>query len=128
MSKLRTTFLNIVNTFGDNSGCHQMPERSFYIRGRQLPICARCTGVFIGQTSSMIIGIFITPISVISSLVMLCIIGMDWGLQEIEIKESTNFRRFITGILGGYGLFNLCLKVVSKILKKNRKHFESQGI
>jgi uncharacterized membrane protein len=28
--------------------CHQMPERSFFIDGRQLPVCARCTGLYLG--------------------------------------------------------------------------------
>ena len=27
--------------------CHQLPERSFFIDGRQLPVCARCTGLYI---------------------------------------------------------------------------------
>ncbi|MGG7175281.1 DUF2085 domain-containing protein [Clostridium neonatale] len=25
-------------------GCHQLPDRSFFIRSYQFPICARCTG------------------------------------------------------------------------------------
>jgi uncharacterized membrane protein len=28
--------------------CHQRPERSFVFHGRQLPVCARCTGLYIG--------------------------------------------------------------------------------
>jgi len=28
--------------------CHQFPERSFYFRGAQLPVCARCTGLYAG--------------------------------------------------------------------------------
>ena len=27
--------------------CHRMPERSFFIRGYQFPVCARCTGFYI---------------------------------------------------------------------------------
>src|SRR5262245_33087060 len=30
------------------SVCHQRPERSFYLWGRQLPVCARCTGIYAG--------------------------------------------------------------------------------
>src|SRR5512140_1619767 len=26
--------------------CHQQPARSFTLRGRQLPVCARCTGLY----------------------------------------------------------------------------------
>jgi hypothetical protein len=28
--------------------CHQIPERSFFMDGQQLPLCARCTGTFLG--------------------------------------------------------------------------------
>ena len=27
--------------------CHQLPDRSFVLAGRQLPVCARCTGLYL---------------------------------------------------------------------------------
>ncbi len=33
--------------------CHQRPERSFHVAGAQLPVCARCTGLYV----SAVIGI-----------------------------------------------------------------------
>ena len=27
--------------------CHQRPERSFFVDGHQLPVCARCTGFYL---------------------------------------------------------------------------------
>ena len=28
--------------------CHQLPERSFHVQGSQLPVCARCAGLYGG--------------------------------------------------------------------------------
>src|SRR5262245_26197086 len=35
--------------------CHQLPERSFHLWGAQLPVCARCTGLYIGSAGAGIV-------------------------------------------------------------------------
>ena len=84
-------------------GCHQMPNRSFYIKGYQLPLCARCTGVVLGYFVGLILGIFVSPPIRIAVLLLLPM-GIDWGMQTALKKDSTNIRRFLVGILGGVGL------------------------
>jgi uncharacterized membrane protein len=33
--------------------CHQIPERSFYLAGAQFPVCARCTGLYVGGLAGL---------------------------------------------------------------------------
>lgn len=35
--------------------CHQLPERTFAIAGQPLPLCARCSGTFLGALAGMIV-------------------------------------------------------------------------
>lgn len=34
--------------------CHQRPERSFHLWSAQLPVCARCTGVYFGAAAAVV--------------------------------------------------------------------------
>jgi uncharacterized membrane protein len=33
--------------------CHQLPERSFFLDGWQLPVCARCTGLYLSGAAGL---------------------------------------------------------------------------
>ena len=115
MSKLRVSMVTILDEIGEASGCHRMPERSFFYKGHQFPVCARCTGVFFGQLTAVLLILFKKCISLPFSIAMLGIMGADWGIQEAGIKESNNTRRFITGFLGGLGLFSIYIVVIKRI-------------
>ena len=104
-------FLKIFNFIGDCSGCHQIPERSFCIKGYIFPLCARCTGVFIGQLSAVILFIFGIRLSFFVCAVLLLVMGIDWYIQFIGIYQSTNNRRFITGIMGGLAVFGIYINI-----------------
>lgn len=34
--------------------CHQRPERSFFVAGQQLPVCARCTGLYLSAALGLV--------------------------------------------------------------------------
>src|SRR5690349_25091306 len=34
--------------------CHQRPERSFFVEGHQLPVCARCTGLYVSAAIGLL--------------------------------------------------------------------------
>lgn len=101
---------------GSLSGCHQVAERSYFIRKYQFPVCARCSGVFVGEMISLTKIIFMGAPVLHLSLIGLGIMFIDWFLQRIEVLSSTNTRRLITGILGGYGLIGVyyCIFILIK--------------
>ena len=89
--------------FGKRLGCHQMAERSFFFKGYQFPVCARCTGVILGELIA-IVCLFLFKINWWILLLLLIPMGFDWGLQFLKILKSNNIRRLITGLLGGFSL------------------------
>lgn len=99
---------------GGCTGCHQMPERSFFIKDYQFPVCARCTGVIFGYLIAVPMFLFLGS-RVLFSLLGCFVMLADWSLQALKRKTSTNPRRFLTGILGGYGIMTLQLSLMKKL-------------
>lgn len=94
--------------------CHQMPERSFFWKEYQFPVCARCLGMLIGHLLGLVIFIFY-KLPIIVAIVFCLITFIDWFLQYLGILESTNWRRLITGILGGIAVVIIPLSVISML-------------
>ena len=107
-----------LGNLGDWLGCHQIPERSLHIRGVQFPVCARCTGVFLGQIL-MLLGTLAgirTPLSLDATLMIP--MAVDWIIQYTGFKESTNRRRIITGLLGGAGYIGFIVGLAHIAMKE----------
>lgn len=119
MSGLRQQILEKIRILGNHSGCHQRPDRSFFYKGKQFPVCARCTGVFFGELLAVLLQIFRRPIKkLFTCIALLSVMGVDWSLQEVNIKESTNTRRLITGFLGGLGLVSGYFLIARKLYRQ----------
>ena len=95
--------------------CHRMPERSFFIRGHQFPVCARCTGFYTGLIVYLIINFFYKhnydTNMLIMSMILMIPVAADGLTQYFGPRESTNNLRFITGFIGGIGLI-IFLKII----------------
>ena len=104
---------------GEKTGCHQQFERSFSFHGYQFPVCARCTGVILGYLIAIPF-LLLTGFHKKTSIGACLIMFTDWCLQATQVKESTNRRRFITGIAGGFGIMSIHLGILSKIFKKKK--------
>lgn len=96
------------------TGCHQRADRSFFVGEYQFPICARCTGVLLGQIVAIPLYFVLHLPGVV--LVLFCgIMFFDWFLQSLKILESTNYRRLITGTLAGYALMTIYILFIQFI-------------
>lgn len=103
--------------------CHRIGERSFASDGRQLPLCARCTGIYAGAMTGLAV-IFATGRSKVSRfpgwkicLVLasfVAILGID-GINsylhlfpnfEGGLYEPSNTLRLITGVFCGLTLIH----------------------
>lgn len=87
--------------------CHRKPERSFFWKGKQFPVCARCTGIHVGYISFILFLFGIIKIPLWISLLMIAPTYLDGVIQAVWNIESTNSRRFITGMIAGVGTSSL---------------------
>lgn len=102
--------------------CHQIIERTFLIGGNPMPLCARCTGIYLGVMTSFLLfqvsgrgraaklprGWVTFFFSVF--VVLMGIDGINSYLHLFPgapgIYEPHNTLRVVTGILCGFAIFN----------------------
>jgi uncharacterized membrane protein len=112
--------------------CHQIVERSFLIDGSPMPLCARCTGIYLGVITGFILAhiggrgraarlprgwvAFFYSLSVI-------VMGID-GVNSylhlfpggVGVYEPHNILRVVTGIFAGFGVFNAVYPVFNAVI------------
>lgn len=98
--------------------CHRLPERCFQFRNKPMPFCARCLGACIGHMVSLILLLFNSLPSLKICILFMLIILLDWSLQQWFNISSTNYRRLITGILGGIGVGSAIWYFLGIIIKQ----------
>jgi uncharacterized membrane protein len=87
--------------------CHQYPTRSLWILDRPFALCARCFSGYFGLTLGALLIASESKYIIRGGIGLLMILpGVFDGLMQLQSSyESSNFIRFITGILGGIGIF-----------------------
>jgi uncharacterized membrane protein len=102
--------------------CHRISVRSFFLGERQFPLCARCTGMYLGAVVGMVYQSFtarrrygMPPLRVIAGLVLLlAAFGVD-GLNSYgqlfqgmpKLYEPQNWLRLLTGTGMGVAVITL---------------------
>jgi uncharacterized membrane protein len=104
--------------------CHQIPERSFWLYGFTLPVCARCFSFYLG-------GLFITgyylfkdriqmwKLSIYTFLVFP--VAIDFLLEKFDIYTNLSGLRFATGLMLGIAIFQLFVLSLFDNSTKNSK-------
>jgi len=87
--------------------CHRMPERSFFYKGRQFPVCARCTGFYLAYITMPIFTFSFWVPGLALTLLLLTPALIDGLTQAYFNRESNNTIRVITGFIAGAGLMSL---------------------
>lgn len=109
-------WMKAMTFFSDHWGCHQMPERSFFIKGYQFPLCSRCTGILVGEIVSIVAFLYGLTFSFLLYLCLGIPAGIDGIVQFKTAYESNNIKRIITGFLLGYGMIGCILTIIAKVI------------
>lgn len=96
--------------------CHQLPDRSFHLYGVQLPVCARCTGLYLGGAIGLMAWLIRRalaagprPVASNSALVALFIAGLPTAVtvttMVLGVWDPPNLGRAVSalplGLAGG---------------------------
>ena len=87
--------------------CHQRPERSFHLAGAQLPVCARCFGLYLSGAVGLVVGSRRRgSISAATSRLLLVMaalpIAVTVALEWLGLIHTTNIVRMLTGLPLGF--------------------------
>ena len=93
--------------------CHGMVQRSLELFGAPMPICARCTGIYLGMLAGLalfwLIPFLRERVMRLFAFAALVPLGIDGLTQLFGLRESTNDLRMATGLIAGlaFGLWVL---------------------
>ena len=83
--------------------CHRKPERSFFWKGKQFPVCARCTGIHIGYIAFPLFMFNVFTLNIWWTIALMLPTYIDGLTQAFFKRESNNILRVTTGLMAGIG-------------------------
>jgi uncharacterized membrane protein len=81
--------------------CHRLPERVLSLGGVPMPLCSRCTGLWLGLSASVVLGrpaFALGTLRVIVALAMAFLLG-EVALQDLGLRPLSHATRVLSGLL-----------------------------
>ena len=77
--------------------CHQQPERSFFLFGGSVAVCARCLGIYLGAALGLLICV---PRRVAMQLLLVTLTAnaIDWFAELVGLHGNWMLVRFAFGV------------------------------
>jgi len=104
--------------------CHQMPDRCFHLVGQAMPLCSRCSGIYLGALSGVLFFpvlrnkfLFEIPkrrVLIFSLLPLL----LEVSLSKIGLYDGGLIIRFISGLIPGAVSVFYVLPSLNKMISK----------
>jgi uncharacterized membrane protein len=86
--------------------CHQIPERSFHIAGRQFAVCGRCTGLYVSALTGGVLALVLRRRFPVDDRIALAVAaiptGLSWGLEHVGLVAQSNAIRAAAALPLGF--------------------------
>ena len=86
--------------------CHQRPDRCFWIHGRPMPVCARCTGLYVSAALAPLALLWATGLSSRRARHLAAIAALPtlvtWGTEIAGLAHFSNVVRFVAALPLGF--------------------------
>lgn len=121
--------------------CHRIAERSYFIEALQMPLCARCTGIYLGAAAGGFVLLArgrlradrLPPLPITLILVafggLMALDGANSYLTLFPgytaVYDPHNTLRLITGVLAGLALINVFVPMFNSAVWAGRKGVRS---
>lgn len=112
--------------------CHQLPERSFFIEGHALAVCARCTGIYAGFAVAAVLYPLTRSLRQTEAparkwlFIAAAPLAIDFAIEFSGIWHNTHTTRLFTGaLLGGVAVFYVMPGLLDLSLRRWRRVQES---
>jgi uncharacterized membrane protein len=105
--------------------CHQLPDRSFFVHGRQIPLCARCLGILLGP-------LFLPVYQIVAdwrlSLLLIGLFFFDGTTQLFGFRTSNNKLRLLTGVGFSVAAASISIGVGEWLLSTKLQSFQMTAL